>query len=626
MKNKHKHHDNNNWLFAATILPLCFLLYILVEITYRLDANAVFRWLGANGGAVFLGFLVVFALTLFFLAVCGNLFVALSLSSLICFLVSLVNHFKYSVLAENFVPLDLFKAELAARFTNTVAPTFPPPFWVPIVIWIVALTLAYVMLPSLWLTWLQRGIVLVVSVLLLLFLLTASGFKLLILSNMGIQYDTLNPDYTYSNNGLIFGFTLHTRSALLTKPDGYDSLIPNFRQFALAAPKIKPQQPPQNIIFVLSESFWDPTLLEGLQLDIDPLENYRRLAKRFPSGELIVPSFGGATINVEFEALTGLSTFSLPRGAYPFLQYMNSDIYSVAWALKDEDYRTIGVHTYDKTFYNRNEVYPMLGFDEFYGAEDSLLYDVSGGYLSDELLSQMILDLVNDNTEDGTSVRPPSSFTRKKRKKFIFAISMENHLPYKEEKYKEYPFNIASEGLSDENLSALKSYVMGTHKADLALKSLVNGLSKVKDPTLLVFFGDHLPPFGNQEIYLEHDFIAEERQLNWTHQERLKTHKTPLLIWANYPLKQEELTVGASFLPSVVMRDYIGITDNTYFNGINNLFTDYFTAINNSLLVDKDGKIYAAVPNELKTAADFYASVCYNALFDKSTLIKELNK
>ncbi|WP_368734113.1 sulfatase-like hydrolase/transferase, partial [Bacillus subtilis] len=61
-----------------------------------------------------------------------------------------------------------------------------------------------------------------------------------------------------------------------------------------------------NIIFFMNETFWDPTNLD-VKFSEDPMKNTRRLMEEYPSGQILSPSFGGETANVEFEALTSYS-------------------------------------------------------------------------------------------------------------------------------------------------------------------------------------------------------------------------------------------------------------------------------------------------------------------------------
>lgn len=81
-------------------------------------------------------------------------------------------------------------------------------------------------------------------------------------------------------------------------------------------------------------------------------------------------TLGGGTVRPEFEILTGMTTSMLPSGNVPYQQYVFNNIYSYAREFKNQGYDTIGIHTYQKEFYERDRAYPLLGFDEMLGEYD----------------------------------------------------------------------------------------------------------------------------------------------------------------------------------------------------------------------------------------------------------------
>ncbi len=609
-----------DWIiFAATVAGLGLLLNFLTELTYSGDIGAVFSagflpWL--------LSYLIVVAVSLVFIAIVGNAFLGYALSSIVFITLVCVNLLKYATLNEVFVPSDLFKAGLAARFGHGISLGLPPVFWLFLGLWFVTLLVVYVFMPSAKVSPVTRICLFTASVAFLFFMLTASTFKLKLMSDWGIRYNMLEPEYTYHNNGIILGFTLHMRSELITKPDIYDNIAEEY-DMALAqgvdVPDTAPLVDPYNIIFFLSESFFDPSNINLLNTYNDPIPTYHKLAKKFPSGSLIVPSYGGATINTEFEILTGLSTAFLPRGTYPFLQYMRGDMHTIASVFTDKGYRTIGVHTYDKTFYSRDTVYPMLGVSEFYGENDMQKYDLSGGYLSDMLMSWAIVDIINDKTGDDSAVKTSTRKSQTKQPKFIFAISMENHLPYSADKYPQDDVNVLNDNLADTDKQILTSYLNGIKKSDEALEWLTTELSKVNERTLLVFFGDHLPPFPNQAIYKDLGYIANDKQLDFTVKESYDMHKTPLLIWANFPIEKQDIAIGSSFLSSFVLNNYTSVHDDSYFN-LNSYIGTELTAINAQLILGRDGTLSKSAPASLQSRVSLFEGMVYDVLFGSNKI------
>ena len=62
-----------------------------------------------------------------------------------------------------------------------------------------------------------------------------------------------------------------------------------------------------NILFLQLESFFDPTLVNYLNISEDPIPTFRKLMEEYSSGYYKVPSVGAGTANTEFESITGMS-------------------------------------------------------------------------------------------------------------------------------------------------------------------------------------------------------------------------------------------------------------------------------------------------------------------------------
>ena len=108
----------------------------------------------------------------------------------------------------------------------------------------------------------------------------------------------------YASNGFALAFALNVPMAKVAAPDGYseDAIAARTPVATRPVPAEKP-----DIIMVMSESFWDPTMLRRqhhTRPDPDRAQSCLRVG--------FSPEFGGITANVEFEALTGFSNAFLP--------------------------------------------------------------------------------------------------------------------------------------------------------------------------------------------------------------------------------------------------------------------------------------------------------------------------
>ena len=148
----------------------------------------------------------------------------------------------------------------------------------------------------------------------------------------GIYSDMWMQDRYYKNYGVITGFMTNLQVLDIEAPENYseksvlelaarveetaETAKPLYKE-SYAATADAPEQRP-NIIFVMNESFWDASRLEGISYDRELTPNLTALKNEAAYGYCYTPSFGGGTCDVEFEALTGFSVEHLPAGSKPY--------------------------------------------------------------------------------------------------------------------------------------------------------------------------------------------------------------------------------------------------------------------------------------------------------------------
>ena len=115
-------------------------------------------------------------------------------------------------------------------------------------------------------------------------------------------------------------------------------------------PKTKEDGKRPNILFLQLESFFDPTLVNYLDISEDPIPNFRKLMKEYSSGYYKVPSVGAGTANTEFETITGMSLHYFGPGEYPYKSILKeTTCESVPYVLKNLGYSTHAVHNNEPT-------------------------------------------------------------------------------------------------------------------------------------------------------------------------------------------------------------------------------------------------------------------------------------
>ncbi|MEV8521527.1 LTA synthase family protein [Dyella marensis] len=252
---------------------------------------------------------------------------------------------------------------------------------------------------------------------------------------------------------------------------------PALRERMRAAPEDTGAMP--DIVVVQSESFFDPAILKGLEHhDLTP--NLHRLAQHGYSGALHVPTFGGGTIRTEFEVLTGLSLRYFDDLQFPYLQLNNKVVPGMVRTLRSHGYRTMAIHGNNPAFWNRSTAFRAIGFDRFVSQGGFVnAKDLDGQYMADRAMTDEIMAQLKD-------AGPPQ---------FLFAISIEAHGPYDVA-----PADAAKrdaipvpDGLADEDKTELRNYLYHMQHADEELGRLASLLAQRERPTLLLFYGDHLP-------------------------------------------------------------------------------------------------------------------------------------
>lgn len=302
-------------------------------------------------------------------------------------------------------------------------------------------------------------------------------------------------------------------------------------------PTVAPQQETlPNVIFVMSESHWDATKLDrSIPKNITPTINKNQVS------QMLSPSFGGGTANVEFEALTSLNIY-LNHNELMYVSKIKRPIYSLAEYFNELGYDSTAMHNNGQYFYNRSAVYQHLGFQRFISIEnmvsaaDRRKYINQAGWANDDLLYESINQQLKQTDQP----------------QFIYAISVENHPMYNDDRFGKDGFKITKPGVSDPTKRQLNTYLMGMQRADEKLKQLIATVEQLDRPTLIVFFGDHLPNLQN--VYDEYGFFASAQEK--AEKKNPKFFSTPLAVWSNFPIDRQQLKdeyIPAHFLASKVL-------------------------------------------------------------------------
>ena len=295
-----------------------------------------------------------------------------------------------------------------------------------------------------------------------------------------------------------------------------------------------------DIVVIQSESLFDPARMHGI-LSERWLPQYHALRRRGHSGELTVPTFAGGTIRTEFEVLTGAPLTSLGGVQYPWLELDQEHYPGLTSVLEANGYATTALHPNAAAFWNRDTVFPALGFERFLDASAFPSDRIVGLFTADAALTERVLAELSD---DG----PPQ---------FLFAISMENHGPF------DWRPNLDSkrlaalpmpDGLDEGSRHWLRNYLYLLDDADTELGRLAKVLAKRKRHTLLLFYGDHLPDLG--PVYAE---------LGFDDGRDAKAQSVPWLLLDNRNRQARRSDLHAFMLPARLLES-AGIRDGAWFD------------------------------------------------------------
>ncbi len=503
-------------------------IYCFLMIEY-LHFNSEIRLLVflSRGAIPFFGLLVCFFLYSLTLLLLKKIWYTNIVAVLFSLIVGLVNRFKFSSTGDYFYPWDIRQAGNLGELASFTSVSLTIAAIIVMIGAVCLVLLSFILKTELPFTFPVRITVFLIIALCLFSSVSTPKKAEKTINSFGIYFeDTALQTSNYEANGFTGAFTINILSANVTEPEGYgrEAVEEIFEGFVDKGATEDFEYP--DIVLILSESFWDPRLIKGSSFSEDPFENFDDITSKegVISGRLFGTGFGGGTVRPEFEVLTGLTTDSLPAGSVPW-RYIEKPTESYITTLRDIGYETYAVHPYLSRFYDRTRAYPLIGIDELYFAPElekikavEAEYESVRSYVSDNSFEQYIEYFLSNDRTDAP--------------RFIFGISMENHQAYLN-KYDDCPMEVNCAGLSEESLNILANFAHGIKNADKALGKLVEYIEKREKPTVLVYFGDHLPSLGaNYAAYLESGTIGDI--YNRTKEEYEFMQSTPFLVYSNY--------------------------------------------------------------------------------------------
>lgn len=366
------------------------------------------------------------------------------------------------------------------------------------------------------------------------------------------------PAYMTEVNGMAVTFAMNLAYVVVDKPQGYSAkdVQKTLESYEKTEDTKQDTQDLPNIIVIMDEAFSDLAVIGDIQTNEDYMPFMHEMQqgqKNTITGYAQVSVCGGNTANSEFEFLTGDTMAFLPSGSIAYQQYVKQDTPSLASYLKGLGYATYAQHPYYASGWDRERVYPLLGFEHMDFIDDYTNVSYVRKYISDASDMQHIIE-----TYEKKEAGKPA---------FIFNVTMQNHGGYTDV----YP-NFENDIQAQYNSAALNQYLSLIRKTDAALEDLVSYFSKADEKTVIVFFGDHQP---SDAVANQIEMASGVDPSDMNSEQQKKRYQVPYLVWANYDIGEaSDQNTSLNYLSAQVLKA-AGVPTSAYQNYLLELCNTY---------------------------------------------------
>ena len=556
--------------------------YIIIELLNKNDLFDLYiRRLIFN-------FIVIIFLHLFIYAISNKINLTIIIVNSSLFVLGLVNYVIICFRGTPFVPWDILSIKTAAYVASSYTFNFSYHLLLAISLFIFIISLA---LKANY-TFTKRkkaNLVLRFACILIISITTIAFYQTDIINCFDFENNLWKPKDEYANNGFLASFIKQSKNLFNEKPENYSiENLENIMSEKDYNSQITSTEESPNIVVIMSESFCDLTVDGKFETSEEYMSYFYSLKENTIRGNTYVSVFGGQTPNSEWEFLTNNSMAFMPYRTVPYQQYIRNPSYSLANTLKTQGYTANAIHPWYGSGYRRNAIYPLLGFDSFESLETLEDLEYLRKYPTDLSTYKEIIKQFENKSED--------------EKIFNFTVTMQNHSGYDLEGYESTVF------LTDiENCPRVEQYLSVMKESDKALEYLINYFENYNEKTIILFFGDHQPPYFEDEFW---EAIMEDPTNETT------KYITPFFLWANYDIEEKYIDkISLNYL-SILLMDTAGLNTTAYMNFLRNMQTEipvitgngYIDSENNYYTFDSESK-YSDIINK-------YELLQYNNVFD----------
>jgi hypothetical protein len=584
---------------TAALLGCLLVIFYASEV---LISRHFWALLSTNLGAFCYGYGITLAFCAVFFALIGSVPWGVRATAILVALYGFTNYFCILFRGSPFIPQDIFGLATAADVASSYTPSFTKEVYEALLalvaVFCIAPRLKYARLPGTR-QWLARA----GAVLCALVFFVATVSKPFIIA---MEYEPFYFEQWQSAelNGNIVNFLANIADSSMQPPKGYSpeavaEIAERYFSDSVDDVTVKP-----DVVVILGES-WANIVPEGRAETSEPVMPFvASLQGRqdTATGNLIVSSKGGGTSRQEYQFFTGANDeYGLHTA--PFLFLVDRQLPNIVHSFKALDYQTVALHTGTPTAWNRDTALPLMGFDSFL-SEDALEYEGAPtlrGHLRDSVLYSKALEMLDEAAAEDE----PS---------FLYAISIHTHGGYGDEDY-ESTINIVE---PERSYAQTEQYLSVLHEADADLKDFIEALEGRERPTLVLFFGDHLPNFNNS--YDEDVLVGSDPF--WK-------YKTIYGLWANYELPEtafDSVSDDSSYLSLSYLNLYLMQSAGLPLTGYQKFLLEGAEAYPVASIVGFMEPGGTVIPVDEARESSVYkeqAIMQYNFVYDRSILSRE---
>lgn len=491
-----------------------------------------------NGYIVFLNTLPVFFSIMFVFLICNELWIGISITSILVIVLSLINYFKLLFRDDPLLVEDL---TLFSEMKNMTG-RYKIHINRDMILWILGMAVV------IFVVWKLRKIIKIemqirtriISVIMIV-LCGISCMNQFILNDEYYQktenialINRWGGTQQFISRGFIYPFLYSSKDVGMKKPDGY-----NKKEIENSLKDIKEDDIPEdkkvNIIAIMMEAYGDFSVYPQIEFDSqnDPYAAFNRIKEISYHGNLLTDIFAAGTVRTERRFITGAD-------AHPSLR---KNTYSYARYFTEQGYRVEGSHPAYSWFYNRINVDEHLGFEK-YDFYESRYSDLANGEIAgDSILFPELYKDLKSSIDDGLPY-------------FNFSVTYQNHGPYSTEQLYDTSYVIKQEDYTDDEYNILNNYLSGIKNTGEELEKLIEEIESLDEPCVLVAFGDHKPWLGEgNSVYemlgIDLDVSTLEGFYNY--------YATPYIMYANDAAKQitgnQFVGEGTDIAPNYLMNE-----------------------------------------------------------------------